>query len=186
MIPTNVTAQMPATSKLIDSTARDSVILAWVKNLYEEGVTLSDDSLFVNEETSRLLTDQAYREIMYPSVYTWEMVKYFINRQDLKKAYWFMMNLYLVDDSANKNKEMVVRSLLMYDRLFKVDKILVNTFYTYIFTDPEIGTIADGHSNVTAPHMMDKKLNALKEILFYLDKYKPEGRKDEPGKNKTN
>ena len=149
-------------------------------------MTVTDDSIIVNEETARLLNEEEYRKIIYPKVYTWDMVKNSIQTQDLKKAFWFLMNLYLVNDPANQNKELVIKSLLTYDRLFKMDKLLVNTFYTYIFTDPEIGTIADGHSKVTAPHIMDKKLNALKEILFYLDKYKPKDRKDDPGKSNGN
>ena len=93
-----------------------------------------------------------------------------------KKALWFFINLYLVDD---KNKEVVVKSLLMYDKIFKVEKILVSSFYTYSLTDPEIGTIDGGQSKITAPHIMEQKLNALKAMLFYLDKYKPANRKSE-------
>jgi hypothetical protein len=60
-----------------------------------------------------------------------------------------------------------------------MDKVLMSSFYTYSLTDPEIGTIEDGHSEITAPHIMEKKLNALKAMLFYLDKYKSEGKKED-------
>ena len=159
-----------------DSISGDSTILVWLKNLNEEGVTVIGDSVIMNAETIRLLTDSQYRQIIYPQTYTWENVVHFIKIQELRKAFWYLINLYLVND---KYKEMAVKSFLVYDRIFKLDKILVNTFYTYILTDPEIGTIVMGHSKITAPHIMEKKLNAVKEILFYLDKYKPKDRKEE-------
>lgn len=160
----------------IDSISSDSTILVWLKNLNEEGVTVIGDSVIMNAETIRLLTDSQYRQIIYPQTYTWEKVVNFIKAQELRKAFWYLMNLYLVND---KYKEMAVKSFLVYDRIFKLDKILVNTFYTYILTDPEIGTIVMGHSKITSPHIMEKKLNAVKEILFYLDKYKPKDRKED-------
>lgn len=160
---------------MADSASNDSVIMAWLESLYKEGVTVANDSVIISEETSRLLTDEAYRKLIYPDVYTWDMVKSFIQTQDLRKAYWYMLNLYLADE---KSKEMAVQFLLMYDRLFKMDKILVNTFYTYVLTDPDIGNVVDGHFKVTAPHIMEKKLTALRELLFYMDKYKPENKKE--------
>lgn len=153
-----------------DSISRDSVILAWLKDLNEEGVTVVNDTVIISPEAKKLLNSEQYRQIMYPKKYSWDKVVEFIQKQELKKAFWFLINLYMTDE---KNRELVVKSLLAYDRLFKMDKILTNTFHTYILTDPEIGAIVDGKPTVTAPQVMDKKLNALKEILFYLDKYKP-------------
>jgi len=168
--PAPVCSQTAAQPVVVDNKAVDSVVLAWLKSIYEEGVTISEDSLTINAETSRLLTDETYRKLLYPKTYSWEAAKYFIQGQDLKKAFWYLLNLYLVNE---KNKEVVIKSLMLYDRLFKMDKILVNVFYTYVFTDPEIGTLAEGQSRVTAPHIMERKLNALKDILFYLEKYRP-------------
>lgn len=151
----------------------DSTLLVWLKDLYQSGVKVDGDSFFVNKESERLISDKAYRQLIYPSTYTWEAAKGFIQSQEIKKAVWFLINLYLVND---KNKELVVKSILVYDKLFKMDKILVSSFYTYSLTDPEVGTIEDGNSKITAPHVMEKKLNALKAMLFYLDKYKPADR----------
>lgn len=172
-ISTGSNGQTNSTLKL--DVTKDSSIIAWIKELEEPGVKLIADSLFISKESQRVLADAQYRAIVYPKVYTWEATKGFIQNQDLKKALWFFINLYIVND---QNKEMVVKSILVYDKIFKMDKLLVSAFYTYCLTDPEIGTIEDGHSEITAPHIMEKKLNALKEMLFYLDKYKPEGRKD--------
>lgn len=155
---------------MFDSASKDSVVLAWLQNLYEEGVKVEGDSVTVSAETTRLLTDEPYRLVMYPKTYKWEGVVFFIQRQDIKRACWFMLNLYLDND---KNKELALSSLMTYDKLLRMDKILTNTFYTYVLADPEIGNLADGRFKVTAPHIMEKKLNALREILFYLDKYGP-------------
>ena len=113
---------------------------------------------------------------MYPSVYTWDVAKEFVQKQEIKKALWFFINLYL---ARQENKEIVVKSLLVYNKVFKMDKMLVSAFYTYILTDPEIGMIEEGRSEITAPQVMEKKMNALKEMLFYLDKYKTKDVKEE-------
>ncbi len=162
------------THATIQNSSADSVLLVWLKDLYEPGVKVDGDSFYVNKESERLISDIAYRKLIYPATYTWEAVTDLIQRQEIKKAVWFLINLYLVND---KYKEMVIKSVLIYDKLFKMDKILVSSFYTYSLTDPEVGTIVEGSSKVTAPHIMEKKINALKSILFYLDKYQPADRK---------
>ena len=72
-----------------DSISGDSTILAWLKNLNEEGVTVIGDSVIMNAETIRLLTDSQYRQIIYPQTYTWEKVVDFIKIQELRKAFWY-------------------------------------------------------------------------------------------------
>jgi hypothetical protein len=153
----------------------DSAIMVWLKDLYEPGVKVIGDSMRIDKEAERLLNDKEYRNEMYPKAYTWEAAIGFIQKQEIKKASWFFLNLFLTSD---KNKELVVKSILTYDKIFKMDRILVSSYHTYSFTDPEIGTIEDGNSKITAPHIMEKKLNALKAMLFYLDKYKPTDRKE--------
>lgn len=147
----------------------NTALLTWLRELYEPGVAVVEDSIVINEEAAKLLKDEAYRKIVYPEVYSWQTTLEFIKQQELKKAFWFMLNLY---DESEQNKQLVVKSLLTYDALFKMDKILVSTFYTYSLTDPEIGEITDGKSVVTSPHILEQKLQSLKEILYYLDKYK--------------
>lgn len=176
MMPTNSFGQSSNKTIVVSNASKDSVILAWLENLYEEEVTVVNDSVKMGKETARLLTDEAYRQVMYPANYTWQMAIQFISKQDIKRACWFLMNLYLIND---KNKEVVIKTLATYDKLFKMDKILTNTFYTYVLTDSEIGMVANGEFKVTAPHIIEKKLNALKEMLFYLDKYKTNEEKAE-------
>ncbi len=166
---------------VVESAKKYESGIAWLKDLYEPGVTMQANSLLINKEAERLLNDAQYRQTIYPAKYTWEAAARFIQKQEIKKAVWYFINLYNISD---ENKELVIKSLLVYDKYFKMDKVLMSSFYTYSLTDPEIGTIEDGHSEITAPHIMEKKLNALKAMLFYLDKYKPENRKaDSPTKN---
>lgn len=164
-----------------ESTANDSiknaVIQNWIDDLHEPGVSFVDDSVYISDESRRLMTDEHYRTHIYPAVYTWDVTKYLIQKQQLKKAFWYLINLYLIND---QNKELVVRSVLAYDRLFSMDEILINTFYTYCYMDPEIGTMVDGIPEIQAPHIMEKKLRAVKEILQYVKQYNLENEIKEP------
>lgn len=165
-----------AVPPVADTAKQQEFGLAWLKELYEPGVSVQADSLLINKEAERLLNDEQYRKTMYPASYTWEAAAGFIQKQEIKKAVWYLINLYSAND---QNKELVIKSLLVYDKFFKMDKVLVSSFYTYSLTDPEIGKIENGHSEITAPHIMEKKLNTLKAMLFYLNKYKPESRKED-------
>ena len=147
----------------------DHVVMEWMEDLYVAGVSMTDDSIFISEESLRLINDAQYRQEVYPETYTWETALKLISKQELKKAFWYMINLSMINE---KNKDLVVKSILTYDKFLEMDKVLTNSFYTYCFTDPEIGHFNDGKPEITAPHILDKKLEAVKEILFYVEKYK--------------
>ena len=162
-----VQAQMLATPATMDS-LKANAVFDWVKGLYEPGVKEIGDSIELSAEANRLLTDENYRVRVYPKTYTWEPALQFIQSQDIKIAFWYMINLYMINE---KYRELAIKSFLTYDRLFKMNQVLVNTFYTYVLADPEIIHIKNGVSTVYAPHVMEAKLNALKEILGYIEKY---------------
>jgi hypothetical protein len=61
-------------------------VLEWLEDLYVHGVSTTSDSIILNEESQRLLSDQNYRNIIYPTVYTWEMTTKFMADQELKKS----------------------------------------------------------------------------------------------------
>ncbi len=143
-------------------------VLEWLEDLYDHGVSTSKDSVAINKEIQRLMNDRNYRNIIYPTVYTWKMTTKFLNDQELKKAFWYMLNLYLVND---KNKDLVIKSILTYNTLFKMDEVMEATYKTYALLDPEIGEVVNGKSQITAPPILEEKLNALKEILLYIEKY---------------
>ncbi len=150
----------------------ETEILNWLEDLYEHGAQVVEDSVLLNEETMRILNDEDYRAIIYPEVYTWQTTMEFMQRQELKKAFWFMLNLYMTSD---ENKELVVKSILTYDALFNMNQVMEATYKTYGILDPAIGEIVDGVSHVTAPHVLEQKLLALKEIVAYIDKYGDSG-----------
>lgn len=146
----------------------ETEILNWLEDLYEHGTQVVEDSVLLNEETIRILNDEDYRAMLYPEIYTWQTTMEFMERQELKKAFWFMLNLYMTSD---KNKDLVVKSILTYDALFDMNQVMEATYKTYGILDPAIGEIVDGVSHVTAPHILEQKLLALKEIVAYIDKY---------------
>lgn len=160
-----VVIQGQSQSKL--DTSSNATILKWIDDLYAPGVSVTDDSISITEEATKLLNDSAYKKLIYPTVYTWEPVVKFIQKQDLKPAFWYLINLYSMNE---KNKDMAVKSVLAYDAVFKMDKLLPAVFATYSLLDPEIGSIVNGHAQVTAPHIMEKKLQVVKEMLYYVGK----------------
>jgi hypothetical protein len=157
--------------KLGANDLNDSTLVEWMEKLYEPGVRISEDTIIISEETQRLITDETYRKIIYPETYTWDVTKALIQIGKMKAAFWYLINLYSMNES---NRSLVLKSVIAYDKLFKMNEVLVSTFYTYCYTDPDIGTIVNGKPEITSPHILDEKFQAVKEILFYLDKYTAE------------
>ena len=144
-------------------------LLDWLNGLYEHGVTIENDSLIINEESMRVLNDADYRKLIYPKSYNWEQAMRYVQSQELNKAFWYFINLYNVD---KENKELVLKCLAAYDGIFKVDKMLISSFYTYCYMDPDVGNIVDGITNITAPNVLEEKLRTVKEIIYYLDDFR--------------
>ena len=159
-------------SKITLDSVSSETSIAWIKNLYEPGVRIDEDSISISPEVNLLLTDSLYRASAYPEKYTWEAAVILIQKTELKKAFWYLINLYLTNDQKSKN--IVVKTVLAYDRLFIMDKVLVSSFYTYCYTDPEIGTIKNGQPDITKPNVLETKFDAMKEIIYFVEKYKKE------------
>lgn len=153
----------------IENVDTKTEILNWLKDLNEKGVEITEDSIKVSKEYLKVRDDAAYRAIVYPSRYTWEQTSEFLKNQELKLAFWYMINLYPMND---KNKDMVVKSFVMYDKLFKMDEILVGVFYTYCFIDPEINTITNGIPEVRRPDILESKLRHVDEIINYMNYFR--------------
>jgi hypothetical protein len=149
----------------------------WLQDLYKPGVEVIGDSVSVSKETAFLMENEAYRNVVFPKIYTWDVAKRFLEKQDLKKAFWYFINLYSTD---NQSKEIVIRAVIAYNEVFKMDEVLKSVFYTYSLVDPEIGSMANGHSEVTDPHILEKKLQVLKELLLYIDKSNAEKTRTQP------
>ncbi|MHC1702919.1 MAG: hypothetical protein AB9846_03325 [Tenuifilaceae bacterium] len=140
-----------------------------LKSLNEKGLDRNKDSVFVSEEFTKLLRDSTYRKEIYQKEYTWEQTIKLIQKTELKKAFWYLINLYPTSD---KNKELVIKSIITYETLFKMDEVLINTFYTYAFTDPVSSIIVDNKPEITRPDILEGKLRTVYELVQYIYKYR--------------
>ena len=143
----------------------------WLKALYEHGVEMTDDSIYISQEVLTLLEDVAYRNDFYATQSNWPKAIEYINANELKKACWNMINLSMMNEYS---MDKVVKTILTYDQMFDMEKILISSFYTYCYTDPAIGYIEDGKPTIQAPHILEEKLQAVKEIIYYAQRYEKE------------
>jgi len=137
----------------------------WMNDMNEMGVDKKNDSFFVKEEVVKLLKDSAYRMSVYPVAYNWPAAVDFLNRMELKKAFWQLINLYQ-EDTAHRN--IVIGTFVLYDSVVDMDKMLLNTFYTYAFTDPQVCRIKNNKPDIFRPDILEKKLKMTKEIISYI------------------
>ena len=158
-----------STDSITISKEQLSQTMDMLKDLSTKGVGISKDSLIVSEEFTGLLKNEVYNKTIYPDIYTWEQTIKYIKAKELKKVFWYLINLYPTSD---KNKELVVKSVITYDNLFQMDKVLINTFYTYAFTDPESSIIVDNKPEITRPDILESKLRTVKELVLYIYKYR--------------
>ncbi len=142
---------------------------AWLTELAQKGYEINEDSLIVSDEFLKVLNDSNYSGILYPETYTWSQATQFIDAKQLKQAFWYFINLYPENET---NKKIVVRSILAYEKVFKMDEVMVNAFYTYSFMDPEVSEIIDGIPEITRPDILEAKLRDVKEIVGYIYSYR--------------
>lgn len=149
----------------------------WLMELTEKGLDVSRDSIQFSKEFQRAWKEEEYRASLFPETYTWEPALQFIQDQELKKAFWYFINLYPENE---KNKKLVIRSVLAYDQLFKMDEVLVNTFYTYCFMDPQVNIVTNGIPEITHPDILEAKLRNVKEIIGYIHRFREQQQSSNP------
>lgn len=150
----------------LDTTARSVAYWQnWLNELNEQGVERKNDSLYVRQEVVKLMRDSEYRKSVYPEVYNWENTVAFMKAMELKKAFWQMINLYQTD-TARRN--IVVGTFLLYDSLVDMDKILLSTFYTYAFADPEVSRLRNNKPEIFRPDILERKLRTTRELVNYV------------------
>jgi hypothetical protein len=157
--PTLGTGRMPMTQA-------DSV---WLAHLYEIGVERVGDSLRV----SRTFTDSTLRRELYPATYTWQQALILMNRMELKKAFWHLMNLYATETDTERRK-LALQTILAYEKLFQTDRLLVAAFYTYTFGDPTVCTIKQNRPVITRPDRLEARLGTLRELVAWVEQYRKE------------
>ena len=141
----------------------------WKNNLFDGGFAIENDSLQLNEEAKKLLLDSQYRRSTYPETYTWPVAIGVLKDMDLKKAFWHIINLYRTD---TLHKELALQTFVVYDSLIDMEKILINTFYTYALTDPEVCVFKNGKPEIVHPDILEAKFNKVKEIVNYIDYFR--------------
>ncbi len=137
----------------------------WMADLNDMGVEKREDSFFVKKEVLKLMKDENYRKTVYPKQYSWPAVVNLMSQMELKRAFWQLINLYQTDI---KNRNIVIGTVFKYDSLMPMDKILLSTYYTYAFTDPEVYRITKNKPDIYRPDILEKKLRTTKEIVGYI------------------
>lgn len=161
--------------KSIDTSSSVKITdVKWLENLGEKGIDMSNDSLLISDEFQKIIKDDKFKSTLFPKTYTWEQTITFIKNRKLKEAFWFFINLYPLNEV---NKTTVIRSILAYSKLFKMEDVLVNTFYTYSFLDPEISVIKNGIPEIVRPDILEEKLRNVKEIVRHIQNYRKEQNK---------
>ena len=154
----------------IDTTAeREKYWNTRFKDLYELGVVMDKDSIKINDEARKIILDSNFRKLIYPSAYTWEATTHLLKAMELKKGFWYLINLYNIDTA---NKKLVIETLIPFDEMMDMEKVMVSTFYTYALLDPRYCTIKNGKPVITRPDIVEKEFGQLKEIIGYIDYYR--------------
>ena len=136
-----------------------------LEDLSKSGLMETEDAIKASPEFRRLLEDSIYRQTMYPETYTWDATAQWLEAWQIKKALWFVINLY---PESDQNKEKAIRACLALGSALKIDEALANTFSTYCYADPEVSVIVDGHPEIQRPDIMEQKMRDLKELLAYI------------------
>jgi hypothetical protein len=163
-------AQPQPTYNRFDTTAEsEKYWTAWLKDLYELGVVMDKDSIKINDEAKKIILDTNFRKAVYPPSYTWEGAIYLLKIMELKKGFWYLINLYAADTA---NRKMVIETLVPFDKLMDMEKVMTSTFYTYALLDPKICTISNGKPVITRPDIVEREFAQLKEIISYIEYYR--------------
>lgn len=141
-------------------------IVRWLADLYDYGIYAGEDSLLVTAEVQNILLNEKLQKLLYPEEYTWEIALLLLERMELKKAFWYFIHLY------PENKELVMKSIIHYDKIFAMDHVLLGVLYTYAMVDPEVCTLADGRPVITRPDKIEEKLRTVEEIVGHIMHYR--------------
>lgn len=155
-------AQQPAAP--IPDSAKNKILFleAKMKELNEAGVETRNDSLIIKEEVFRLLNDSGYSRSVYPEKYAWPAAIRLLYQMELKKAFWHFINLY---HSVPASRDLIITTIVMYDSIMPMDKIILNSFYTFSFADPRVCRIKNGKPDIFRPDLMQELLATTNEIV---------------------
>lgn len=157
-----VHGQLKTELKINHSAANVAYWNGWVENLTEMGIEADADSIFVKPEVIKTMTDTAYRNELYPAHYNWPETVALLQKMELKKAFWHLMNLYETDV---EHRPLILGTFVAYDSLVDMVKVLTSTFYTYGFADPRVCRIENSKPFIYRPDLLEKGLMRTKEMV---------------------
>lgn len=163
---TKVAAQKATLPDSLQQTERS--MSHWYKGLTEMGIEKNKDSFLVREEVVKLLKDPAYRQTVYRP-YSWTSINTLLQRMELRKAFWQMINLYQEDTASRRT---LIGTVILYDSLIEMDKALLSSFYTYAFADPEICRLKNNKPEIFRPDLLEQKLRTTREIVSFIWRYR--------------
>ena len=134
----------------------------WLNTLTSKGVTSKNEEIVFDEEAIKLLKDKSYREKVYRE-YTLYDVGLSFSEMDIKKAFWQIINIY------PQKKDTLIQYVFAFDEILPVDEILLASFYTYAFFDPNITRLGNGKPDVYRPDIFEEYFRRTKEIIFVID-----------------
>ena len=134
----------------------------WLNTLTSKGVTSKNEEIVFDEEAIKLLKDKSYREKVYRE-YTLYDVGLSFSEMDIKKAFWQIINIY------PQKKDTLIQYVFAFDEILPVDEILLASFYTYAFFDPNITKLDNGKPDVYRPDICEEYFRRTKEIIFVID-----------------
>ncbi len=134
----------------------------WLNTLTSKGVTSKNEEIVFDEEAIKLLKDKSYREKVYRE-YTLYDVGLSFSEMDIKKAFWQIINIY------PQKEDTLIQYVFAFDEILPVDEILLASFYTYAFFDPNITKLDNGKPDVYRPDIFEEYFRRTKEIIFVID-----------------
>lgn len=134
----------------------------WLNTLTSKGITSKNEEIVFDEEAIKLLKDKSYREKVYRE-YTLYDVGLSFSEMDIKKAFWQIINIY------PEKKDTLIQYVFAFDEILPVDEILLASFYTYAFFDPNITKLDNGKPDVYRPDIFEEYFRRTKEIIFVID-----------------
>ena len=133
----------------------------WLNTLTSKGVTSKNEEIVFDEEAIKLLKDKSYREKVYRE-YTLYDVGLSFSEMDIKKAFWQIINIY------PQKKDTLIQYVFAFDEILPVDEILLESFYTYAFFDPNITKLDNGKPDVYRTDIFEEYFRRTKEIIIVI------------------
>lgn len=144
----------------------DSLYRDWYAKNTKPGIKYDSTSFTFDEEVKHLIGDPVYRFAVYKDPYSWEDVKFSLKKNEMRLAFWQMLNLY------PKYKKQVLKYILAYDKLIPTNEIVTSAYYTYAMLDPRITRITSGKPELKRPDILEDLFHDMNEIVTYIIAYR--------------